>query len=247
MIFNTFGDINKPPIVIMHGMCQDWTPMYKFMKPLEEKYYLIIPAMDGFYKDSGEFTSFEDQSRQIEEYVIKNHDGKLYGFYGVSQGGLMGCELLARNKINVEKAFLDGTYIAHQGRIAGVLSAKTFINAKHRGGKLPKAYNVVMALMGLSEDDIDMLNYVYWEASEESIRGNMIQNYTYHLKPQIANSNTYIVMCCGSKEPYAKKSHKMLKAYVKDYKEIILEGLGHGQMCYKYSEELCKLIIREWN
>ena len=113
--------------------------LWKLFGYFVEKYYLIIPAMDGFYKDSGEFTSFEDQSRQIEEYVIKNHDGKLYGFYGVSQGGLMGCELLARNNINVEKAFLDGTYIAHQGRIAGVLSAKTFINAKHRGGKLPKA------------------------------------------------------------------------------------------------------------
>ena len=35
MIFNTFGDINKPPIVIMHGMCPDGCVIFKLTaKPL---------------------------------------------------------------------------------------------------------------------------------------------------------------------------------------------------------------------
>lgn len=36
MIFNTFGDINKPPIVIMHGMCQDWTPILQVRPAVPE-------------------------------------------------------------------------------------------------------------------------------------------------------------------------------------------------------------------
>lgn len=49
MEFNTYGDINKPVVILMHGMCQHWKSMYDFMHKLEEKYYLIIPGMDGYY------------------------------------------------------------------------------------------------------------------------------------------------------------------------------------------------------
>lgn len=247
MIFNTFGNPNNPPVIIMHGMCQKWEPMYDYMKKLENYYYLIVPGMDGFYDGSKDFTSFADQSRQIEEYVNEHFNGELYGFYGVSQGGLLGCELLSRNKIKVKNAFLDGNYVAHQGLLAGIASSMIFINAKHNGGKLPKIFNISMSLMGLSEEDMDMLRFVYWDASENSIRTNMLENYTYHLDPSIADSDTYIVLCCGSKEPYAKKSHEIIKKYAKNYKEIILDGLGHGQMCYKHSEELCDMIVEEWS
>ncbi len=41
-------------------------------------------------------------------HVNKNHDGKVYGIYGVSQGTIVLSELLARNRISIEKAFFDG-------------------------------------------------------------------------------------------------------------------------------------------
>ncbi len=39
----------------------------EMLKPLEEHYRLIIPAQDGFYDGSSDFTSFADQAGQIEE------------------------------------------------------------------------------------------------------------------------------------------------------------------------------------
>lgn len=115
MLFTTYGDKHKRAVLLMHGMCQDWRSMYQFLHKLEDDYYLIIPAMDVFYENSGEFTSFSDQCRQIEEYIIKNHNGKLYGIYGISQGTIILSELLARNRLEIKKAFFDGTYVAHQG------------------------------------------------------------------------------------------------------------------------------------
>lgn len=61
MVFNTYGDINNPAVMLMHGMCQHWKSMYAFMHKLEENYYLIIPGMDGFYEGAGDFTTFADQ------------------------------------------------------------------------------------------------------------------------------------------------------------------------------------------
>lgn len=136
--------------------------------------------------------------------------------------------------------------MAHQGRLTGWVTNKIFAKAKRNGGKFPKIMVIGMKLMGLSEDDFDMLNYIYWDASYESIKRNVYQNYVYHAKPSIAEFDTKMILCCGSKEPYAKKSHKILKKYLKNYKEIILEGYGHGEMAYKHSDELCEMIVNEW-
>ncbi len=74
----------------------------------------------------------------------------------------------------------------------------------------------------------------------------MIQNYTYHVNPSIAATKTEVILCCGSKEPYAKKSHKILMKYLKNVREIVLEGYGHGQMVYFQGDKLSKMIIKEW-
>lgn len=247
MVFHTFGDKNKPVVILMHGMCQHWKCMYELMAKLEENYYLIIPGMDGFYEGADDFTTFANQCEQIENYINENHNGKVYGFYGVSQGTIVGSELLARKKIEINKAYFDGTYVAHQGYLAGLATYSMFSKAKRNGGKLPKVFNVVMNLMGLTEEDMDMLSYIYWDVSYESIKQNMIQNYTYHLKPEIANTKTKIWLCCGSKEPYAKKSHRMIKKYIVPEEENILEGYGHGAMFYRHGNELCDMIVKAWS
>ena len=108
MLFNEFGDINAPCLLLLHGMMQDWRSEYKILGPLEKHYRLIIPAQDGFYDGSSDFTCFADQARQIEEYIIQNHIGKVQGAYGASQGGLMLTELLSRNKIDLGTVIMDG-------------------------------------------------------------------------------------------------------------------------------------------
>ena len=45
MLFNEFGDKNNPAVLCMHGMMQRWESEYELLKPLEEHYRLIIPAV----------------------------------------------------------------------------------------------------------------------------------------------------------------------------------------------------------
>ena len=97
---------------------------------LESDFRLIIPAQDGFYDGSGDFTSFADQARQIEEYIAVNHGGRVCCAYGASQGGLMLTELLTRNNIVIDTAIMDGCYVAHQGKRRGRSLIKCFGNSK---------------------------------------------------------------------------------------------------------------------
>ncbi len=241
MLFTEFGSKENPPMLLLHGMMQDWHTEYEMLKGLEEHYRLIIPAQDGFYDGSGDFTSFADQARQIEEYVQANHGGKVIGAYGCSQGGLMLTELLTRNKIDLGTVIMDGCYVAHQGKIAGWVTYKMFCKFKNTG-KFPALIMVMMKLMGLKAEDLGMMDSLYMGASDETVKRNFMENYTYRTRPEIAQNETMVYMWCGSKEPYAIKSHKELKKYLKNYDEEIMEGFGHGDFLMKHSKECCEKI-----
>lgn len=241
MLFNEFGKKENPPVLLLHGMMQDWHSEYDFLKSLEEYYRLIIPAQDGFYEGSKDFTSFADQSRQIEEYIIEKYNGKIFGAYGASQGGLMLTELLTRNKVDLGVVIMDGCYVAHQGKLSGKVTAWMFKKYKNTG-KFPVFIHIMMKLCGLKAEDMGMMDYLYMNASDETINRNFIENYTYRTRPEIAENETMVHLWCGSKEPYALKSHRELKKYLKNYKEEIMEGLGHGDFLMKHSEECCEKI-----
>ena len=241
MLFTEFGLKENPPMLLLHGMMQDWHTEYEMLKDLEEYYLLIIPAQDGFYEGSGDFTSFADQARQIEEYVQVNYGGKVIGAYGCSQGGLMLTELLTRNKIDLGTVIMDGCYVAHQGKVSGWVTYKMFCKFKNTG-KFPALIMVMMKLMGLKTEDLGMMDSLYMKASDETVKRNFMENYTYCTRPEIAKNETMVYMWCGSKEPYAIKSHKELKKYLKNYKEEIMDGLGHGEFLMKHSKECCEKI-----
>ena len=84
---------------------------------------------------------------------------------------------------------------------------------------------------------------LYLKASDESVKRNFMENYTYRTRPEIANTKAKVHLWCGSKEPYAIKSHKELKKYLRNYEEEIMEGLGHGEFLLKHSAEACEKII----
>lgn len=243
MLFNEFGKKENPPVLLLHGMMQDWHSEYEMLKPLEEHYRLIIPAQDGFYDGSGDFTSFADQCRQLEEYIHANYGGKIHGAYGASQGGLMLTELLTRNKIDMCRVIMDGCYVAHQGKLSGVVTAWMFKKYKNTG-KFPVLINVMTLLMGKTQKDLtDGLDErIYMKASDETINRNFVENYTYRTRPEIAENETPVHLWCGSKEPYALKSHKELKKYLKNYEEEIMAGFGHGEFLMKHSAECCEKI-----
>ncbi len=247
MLFTEYGEKGKKVILCMHGMCQDWRSEYDALKPLENEFRLIIPAMDGFYENCPcEFNDFSDQARQIEEYVNKYHGGHLNGIFGASQGGLMIAEILARGNIDIDVAVTDGIYIAHQGRFAAYCTywmMKYF--KKHR--KPPKVMDITMSLMGLDKESYGMFDNIYWDASLESIKKNLIANYTYRADPKIAVTKTNVYLWCGSKEPYALKSHRILKRYLKECNEEVFEGLGHGELLLKHQAEMCERLICVFN
>lgn len=150
-------------------------------------------------------------------------------------------ELLTRNKIDMGKVIMDGCYVAHQGKLSGKVTAWMFRKYKNMG-KFPALIHVMMKLMGLTKDDLGMMDSLYMKASDETINCNFMESYTYRTRPEIAENETMVYLWCGSKEPYALKSHNILKKYLKNYEEEIMDGYGHGEFIMKRTDECCKKI-----
>ncbi len=245
MEFHEFGDKAAPVVLINHGMGQHWRSQYELLKPLAEHYRLIFSAMDGFYEGSSAFTTFADQARQIEEYVQTHDGGRLHGAYGASQGALLLTELLTRGNIVIDNTIMDGCYVAHQGWIAGWVTAWMFCRFKNTG-RFPALIHLTMKLMGVKLEDMvgDIERSMYMQATDETIKRNYLQNYTYRTRKEIARWPHMVYLWCGDREPYALKSHRELKRYLSHYSEEIMPGLGHGEFLLKHTGEACEKIRR---
>ena len=193
--------------------------------------------MDGCYDGAPDFVSFAVECVQIELYVEENFEGKLDAVRGASQGAALMSELLARNNVEVGRAILDGVYLAHQGKWCADYGIKMFLKMLKIGGEIPKSLRKRCLLMGLKKEDMGEFSLMYWGSNKDSMYANLIENYTYRVNPDIADSNTMVYLWCGSREPYAKKSHRILKKYLKNYKETIWKGQGHGKMLFAHTEK----------
>ena len=237
MQFHEYGDKEKRTVIVMHGMICDWHKFREIFKPLEQVFRVIYPAMTGCYDGSPDFKSFSDECREIEQYVSENHDGKLDAVIGISQGATLMAILMSRNKIRIDKAILDGVYVAHQGVLCARLGLRAFVKMQKNGGMPSKAFIKLLPLMGLNENDLDEFKLMYWGGSYESMKANLYENYTYRIPEDFRIDSSKVFLWCGSKEPYARKSHEILKKHIADYKEQIFDGYGHGQKMIRETED----------
>ena len=229
MQFHEYGSTAGKTVMVMHGMLCDWQKFREIFKPLEEEFRVIYPAMTGCYENSPDFQSFGSECAEIERYVAENHHGKLDAVIGISQGATLMSILLSRRGVQAEKAILDGVYVAHQGKLCAQLAFRAFARMQKNGGMPSRAFVKALPLMGLDESDLDEFKLMYWNSSQESMKANLLENYTYRVPDGFRIDDTKVYLWCGSREPYALKSHAILKKHLADHEETVFDGFGHGQ------------------
>ena len=244
MQFHEYGDTGKKTLLVMHGMLCDWRRFREIFKPLERDYRVIYPAMNGCYDDAPDFRSFADECAEIEQYVVEHHKSRLDAVVGVSQGATLMAMLVSHNVIAIDKAILDGVYVAHQGKLCAWLALRAFCRMQKNGGIPSNAFVKALPLMGLNESDLDEFRLMYWGGSRASMKANLIENYTYRVPSGFRIDHTKVYLWCGSKEPYAKKSHEILNGHIANYEERIFEGYGHGQKMLRETADYLELIRR---
>ena len=85
MNFRTLGNKAAPTLILIPGLGVSYEIFLPLIGLLEDRFHIIAVEVDGFTLDHHtDFTSVDDQARQIIEYVKEHHGGHLDVAYGLS-------------------------------------------------------------------------------------------------------------------------------------------------------------------
>ncbi|MBR5166604.1 MAG: hypothetical protein IKW86_00885 [Salinivirgaceae bacterium] len=108
MLFYTFGDKDKPTLLLLPGLGVSHEIFLPLIELLKADFSIVVAGIDGFLMGtSSEFTSVDDQAVQTINYVQENLDGKIDMAYGLSLGGKILSRIMERNQISISHAVMD--------------------------------------------------------------------------------------------------------------------------------------------
>ena len=88
MKFDVIGEKGKPVIVMLTGsFCPG--ECLKYIYSQMQDYYIIVPT----YKDSKDFTTRQNEAKEIKDYLIELGINEIQMIYGQSMGSEVGMEL----------------------------------------------------------------------------------------------------------------------------------------------------------
>ena len=108
MDFKSFGNNDLPSLLLIPGLGVSYEIFRPLIGMLDDRFHVITVQVDGFTLNSHtEFTSIDEQARQVIKYIQEDFGGHLDIAYGLSLGGKILSRILERNEVVIEHAILD--------------------------------------------------------------------------------------------------------------------------------------------
>ncbi len=115
MKIHEFGKTNGTALLLIHPSLVMWDYFEYVIPLLQNRYHLIIPALCGYDKETEEdFTSIEEISAELADWLIAHDLSDLSCVYGCSMGGSAVIRLLTDRRIAIRTAVIDGGITPYQ-------------------------------------------------------------------------------------------------------------------------------------
>ena len=243
MRFLKHGDINKPSLLLIHGMANT-SSLFDPLLPHLSGFHVIVCELDGHSPaDDGEFVSIVSSCEAIEAYVRQELDGELYGLLGFSLGGTIAAELIARGRIKVGRTILDAAFVIRMGfkKYPFKLLFQGAIWCLKKNIPIP----AFMAERIMGKGNSGIMDTLYRGVSLKTIGTACMACYNYEIPDSLKEYANPVVYWYGENEPYPKKSAELLQSYLPQMRTLVFKGMGHGQMLHEHPEAYVEQITRE--
>lgn len=222
------GQENQDVIVLLHGGGLSWWQYQAQMDLLCENYHVVLPILDGHAGSDADFTSIEDNAKQLLDYIDKTYGGSVFLIAGLSLGGQILLEMLALRKNICQYAIVESAAIIPDkltaGLVAPLFSMSFPLIKKKWFAKVQFCYLGIRA---------DLFEHYYGDTVKLS-KQNLIAftkvSSLYQVKKNLKNSLARVRIIVGEKE--TKKMHasaRYLHDLLPDSRLEIKAGLAHGQ------------------
>ena len=82
-----------------------------------------------------EFVSFEDDAKQIEDFVISNYGKDVFAIFGMSMGGVLTATLWQNANLNFEKVIFDGSPLVSYNSFMKKFMTNFYLDVTHKTQK----------------------------------------------------------------------------------------------------------------
>lgn len=230
MTFHTFGKIENPVMVLIHGMLTPWTVWNTQIERFSDKYYLVVPVLDGHDGSKDDFISIENQAEKIENYLIKNVDSAIFAVMGLSLGGAVANCMWKRGKVKISKLVMDGAPLVPMSFALKQGLNRTYtdliIKSTKRDAKTLRNFKTSFLPERYLDEYLQIADNFYAEDLNDIIES--VSSCT--IEPNLSDT-TEIMYIHGTKlnETTSKKSASQLKEMYPKTKVVCMEGCGHCQ------------------
>ena len=236
MNFIAYGNKNNKSLLFIHGLASTADLCFKPLLPSLENYYVIFCEMDGHCASKpNEVTSMTESIDKIENYIINEMNGIVYGLCGFSMGGTIAVELIARGNISVEKLFLDAAITLEMGLMALPFTFAFIVGSSRIINKKPIPKFILEKIMGKNNNSI--VEMIYPKITKKTIKNVCKYIYHYKIPESLRKYTNPVLFIRGSEEPIPTQSEKNLKEYLPQMKTEVFQGMGHGQFLHEHPKE----------
>ena len=240
MNFWTFGNTTAPTLMLIPGLGVSYEIFLPLIELVQDRFHVIAVEVDGFTLDRyTDFTSVNDQARQIVEYVREHHGVHLNVAYGLSLGGKILSRVLERNELVIDHAVLDAAPLLPLPRwLIGPLRYLQCANVwtcYHWTGfwrwVFRSHYFDVL---------LDECRKVYPFGGSKAVLDGYKSVYTNRLE---SISGSDIHYWYGTQEAFvAKPQTKHLKELCPEVRIEVFKGLNHGQLLVDHPDRVASML-----
>lgn len=241
MVTIEYGKENSDVIMLLHGGGLSWWNYREVAESLRSKYHVILPILDGHAGSDQDFVSIEDNAKEIIEYIDEVHSGSVTLIGGVSLGGQILLEMLARRSDICRFAIIESALVSPMELTRllvkpmmdmsyGLIKQKWFSKLQFRSLKIKKE---------LYDDYYrDTCNI-----TKENMTAFLQSNSGYKARKELEKASAKAFIFVGGKEPVKMiRSADCLHKMIPDSELKILSKWYHGEFSLNHAAEYAAKI-----
>ena len=240
-----YGKGNKDVIIFLHGGGLSWWNYREVAELLSDRFYIVIPILNGHSGSDSSFTSIEDNAKELIAYIDENFGGHVLLIGGLSLGGQILVEMLSQRSNICEFAIIESALVLPMKLTSALIKP-----AYHMCYPLiKKRWFAKLQFKALHIKAEHFEDYYKDSASisEKDMVAFLMANSNYCAKDALADCEAKALILVGSKEqPIMKKSAQMIADCLPESRLEVLQNYYHGDFSInhagQYVEKLLALI-----
>ena len=242
MNYVEYGKKNSKVIILLHGGGLSWWNYREVAELLQSDYHVILPILDGHAQSDRDFTTIEENAKEIVEFIDEQFGGSVHLIGGLSLGGQILVEILSQRKDICQNALIESALVIPSkltyamikpafGSCYGLIRHRWFSKLQFQSLRIKQ----------------DLFQDYYRDTcgiSKENMISFLEENSVYSLKEAIKECNAKVHIFVGEKENHAmRKSATIIHDKLRNSYLHVLPNMYHGEFSINHAKEYVEKIV----